>query len=277
MTFEQKAIFEKLSASLPKLHVRFKEQLCSLVKVHNVILCHEIDQTLINITHMPKKNSSEPIVIPWRGKYLAVQYEPLTPWENNYQKGIGLLLISQIMKNVLLEWENDYLETVIYQDDLTNVYNYRRLCEDLEGHLSQERIFTLAFFDIDDLKKINEKHGHYVGSKIIKHMASKLSAELGKAYYIYRYGGDEFICLFDQLKVDEVRLALNRVTVSLEKNPFKTDQGEKIYTGVSVGLAEFPKDGRTMKEIISLADKMMFSAKKVGKVKVIDPNEKKAA
>lgn len=277
MTFEQKAIFEKLSASLPKLHVRLKEQLCSLVRVSNVILCNEVDQTLVKITQGPNAKSAEPIVLPWRGKYIAVYYETLTPWENNYQKGIGLLLITQMMKNVLLEWENDYLETVIYQDDLTNVYNYRRLCEDLESHLSRERIFTLAFFDIDDLKKINEKYGHYVGSRIIKHMAIKLSSELGKAYHLYRYGGDEFVCLFDQLGSQEVKSALDKVTASLERQPFKTDQGESIYTGISIGLAEFPKDGRTMQDIINLADKMMFCAKKVGKVKVLDLKNKKAA
>lgn len=275
MTFEQKAIFEKLVASLPKLQLRLKEQLCSLVRVHHVVMCNEIDHNLVKVSRQLSTLSLEPILVPWRGKYLSIEYSPLTPWENTHQKNLGLLLITQIIKNVLLEWENDYLEMMIYQDDLTNVFNYRRLCEDLEEHLTKDRVFTLAFFDIDDLKKINQQYGHFVGSKIIKHLAGKLSHELGKAYHLYRYGGDEFVCLFDLLTSEEVKVALAKVTTSLEKEPFMTDKGVKIPMSISVGVAEFPKDGKSMQEIIDLADKMMFCAKKDGKIKVVDFNKNK--
>ena len=275
MTFDQKVLFEKLVNSLPKLHIKLKEQLHSLVKVHSIVPTSEVDNDVSNIFKMNDIHKETPILIPWRGKYLLINYEPYTPWDNASQKSLGLLLITQIIKNVLLEWENDHLEMMIYQDDLTNVYNYRRLCEDLESQLKQDRVFTLAFFDIDDLKKINEVHGHFVGSRIIKHMAKRLSSELGKSYQLYRYGGDEFVCLFDQLESKQVQLALENVMKFLQRDPFITDQGQVIPMGISVGLAEFPKDGNSMKEIIELADKMMYSAKKIGKFKVIQPTTNK--
>ncbi len=279
MTFEQKVIFEKLVSSIPKLQLRLKEQLGSLLKVKALSLSQEVDQEVSKISYAT--NLTEvPIVVPWRGKYLIIHYSLLTPWDGQHQKNLGMVLINQIIKNVLLEWENDYLEMMIYQDDLTNVFNYRRLCEDLENHLQQDRIFTLAFFDIDDLKKINEKHGHFVGSKIIKFIAQKLHSELGKTYHLYRYGGDEFVCLFDQLASTQVNFALDKVISALENEPYLTEQGISIRMGISVGVAEFPKDGKTMKEIIDLADQMMFNAKKDGKRKILKTdllNNKKVA
>lgn len=279
MTFEQKVIFEKLVSSIPKLQLRLKEQLGSLLKVKALSLSQEVDQEVSKISYAT--NLTEvPIVVPWRGKYLIIHYSLLTPWDDKHQKNLGMVLINQIIKNVLLEWENDYLEMMIYQDDLTNVFNYRRLCEDLENHLQQDRIFTLAFFDIDDLKKINEKHGHFVGSKIIKFIAQKLHSELGKTYHLYRYGGDEFVCLFDQLASTQVNSALDKVINALENEPYLTEQGISIRMGISVGVAEFPKDGKTMKEIIDLADQMMFNAKKDGKRKILKTdllNNKKVA
>lgn len=279
MTFEQKIIFEKLVASLPKLQLRLKEQLGALIKVKAMSLLPEVERDLEKININQQNVVDAPIIVPWRGKYLLIHYSTLTSWDDNQQKNLGMVLINQIIKNVLLEWENDFLEMMIYQDDLTNVFNYRRLCEDLENQLKQDRVFTLAFFDINDLKKINEKHGHYVGSKIIKFIAQKLHCELGTTYHLYRYGGDEFVCLFDQLSTSQVKPALDKVIIALEAQPYLTDQGLSIPMGISVGVAEFPKDGKTMKEIIDLADKMMFCAKKDGKNKVIeqDSNGKKAA
>ncbi len=279
MTFEQKIIFEKLVASLPKLQLRLKEQLGALINVKAMSLSTEVDHDLEKTKPIDLKMIDAPIIVPWRGKYLLLHYSVITPWDDKHQKNLGMVLINQIIKNVLLEWENDYLEMMIYQDDLTNVFNYRRLCEDLESHLQKDRIFTLAFFDIDDLKKINEKHGHFVGSRIIKFLAKKLHTELGTTYHLYRYGGDEFVCLFDQMSTAQVKPALDKVVIALETEPYLTDQGVSIPMGISVGVAEFPKDGKTMKEIINLADRMMFCAKKDGKTKVIQKNinGKKAA
>lgn len=279
MTFEQKIIFEKLVASLPKLQLRLKEQLGALIKVKAMSLTYEVNEDFLRNRPSNMSDDDAPILVPWRGKYLLIHYAKLTPWDDPHQKNLALVLINQIIKNVLLEWENDYLEMMIYQDDLTNVFNYRRLCEDLENHLQKERVFTLAFFDIDDLKKINEKFGHFIGSRIIKFLAQKLYVELGKTYHLYRYGGDEFVCLFDQLTTSEVKPALDKVVIALENEPYLTDQGISIPMGISVGVAEFPKDGKSMKDIIDLADKMMFSAKKEGKNKIIDKSliNKKAA
>ena len=247
-----------------------QKQLNSTVHINSVVPTAEVKSLTLS--------SDQQLIIPWRGKYLLVNYTPVCRWEDEKQKNVGLLLVSQMIKNSLLEWENEYLEKMIYQDDLTNVFNYRRLCEDLEHQLKKDKIFTLAFFDIDDLKKINEKYGHYVGSKIIKQMAQRLSVELGSQYQLYRYGGDEFVCLFDKQSADEVQKALQKMMVKLEHEPFVTDDGTKIPMGLSVGLAEFPLHGNSMKEIIELADNMMFCAKKSGKHKVLQPNKfKKAA
>ena len=153
--FDQKIIVEKLVSSLPKLQMRLKEQLGSLIHVKALTLTEDIDHDASKVyKNIQSKNA--PVIVPWRGKYLLIHYALLTPWDDQQQQGLGLVLINQIIKNVLLEWENDYLEMMIYQDDLTNVFNYRRLFEDLESHLQDNRVFTLAFFDIDDLKKINE-------------------------------------------------------------------------------------------------------------------------
>jgi len=273
MTFDQQALFDNLVADMPSFLTKLQKQLSATVHICAVVPMEEVTGSF-----SVNPRSGAPLVIPWRGKYLLIHYTQVCKWDDEKQKNLGMLLVSQIIKNCLLEWENCYLEKMVYQDDLTNVFNYRRLCEDLDHQLKESHVFTLAFFDIDDLKKANEAYGHYVGSKMIKQMALKLSLELGANYQLYRYGGDEFVCLFNNQGASEVQKGLQSMMAKLEQEPFIADDGTKIPMSLSVGLAEFPLHGNTMKEIIELADNMMFCAKKSGKQKVVQPDKfKKAA
>jgi diguanylate cyclase (GGDEF)-like protein len=161
------------------------------------------------------------------------------------------------------------LEFHIYQDDLTEVHNYRCLYKDIEfeiNNATSEKVpFTLAFIDLDNFKSVNDKHGHIVGSSILKKV-SKLFLEFkNEQMKVYRYGGDEFVVLLRKLKEADSKKPVFDLVEKISELSFDIGEEEKYSIQLSIGFAEFPRDGSNFNEIIAIADKMMYEAKKVRK------------
>jgi diguanylate cyclase (GGDEF)-like protein len=192
-------------------------------------------------------------------------------------------LLSKVFKESFEAWiwkqYFDFCAPLVFQDDLTHVYNYRKLVYDLQNLISannqQERPtpFSLIFMDIDDLKKINNKYGHRTGSQLIRDLATKLRHDLTDEYIIYRYGGDEFILLVEGKDPQHVMQELELIQNRLSKNCFKTRHGHQLKLTFSLGVVQYPQHGISLEELIDLADSMMYHAKKVGGKKILTPEE----
>ena len=164
----------------------------------------------------------------------------------------------------------DSLEFHIYKDDLTEVLNYRCLYKDVKAHIEHckesDEKFTLVFVDLDNFKSINDRHGHIVGSSLLKQLSEKLIKYNDKnEFKIYRYGGDEFVFLCEDSDTVEAERRVSRVLAKLAKDKFQISEDNERNIELSVGFAEFPTDGETFQEIVAIADKMMYEAKKQGK------------
>lgn len=169
------------------------------------------------------------------------------------------------------------MEELVYTDDVTGLFNQRKLNQDLETALKKHRQinenFSILFIDIDFFKSVNDNHGHMVGTKILFDLASLLSCTVRESDYIYRYGGDEFVLLIPNTGPDAAKVIGERILNSIKGHTFELARpGEKenspYQLSVSIGVASFPENAKNREDILELADKMMYQAKKTGRGKV---------
>jgi len=193
-----------------------------------------------------------------------------------------LNLFSVFMSNVSKGWtlldELKKVENLIHVDDVTGLYNQRKLHKDLDMAISRykelKEEFCLLFIDIDHFKKVNDGHGHLVGTHLLSAMGKLLNHTLRESDLIYRYGGDEFVMLIPDVTHDIGKVIGNRVLDAVKAEIFKvtsqTDNTKKdeFNLTVSIGVATYPRDASNKEDILSIADRMMYEAKKGGRGRV---------
>lgn len=171
----------------------------------------------------------------------------------------------------------DKIRLLSLTDEVTGLYNQRKLLEDLDHFIARyphdKQTFSLLFVDIDYFKNVNDQFGHVVGSQILIDMAAVLRTELRSSDLIYRYGGDEFIVLLPKSTVEESKRIATRISDAVKAAEFNIDHDKKYKLSLSIGIADFPSDADSAKSIIEFADKMMYMSKKSGRGKVFHITE----
>jgi diguanylate cyclase (GGDEF)-like protein len=183
-------------------------------------------------------------------------------------------IIETEVENHILRLDTKFLEKYVYQDDLTQVFNYRRLYVDIEDSIRKAKLtgknFCLVFIDIDNFKKINDHYGHFVGSSLLQKLSDAFNERCKQLFTIYRYGGDEFVFLCSDISLDVLSSELEKLTDGIFQNKFELENGQSYQMSLSVGFAEYPTHGKNFKEMIEIADKMMYECKKVKSKKVVN-------
>ncbi|MBY0515774.1 MAG: GGDEF domain-containing protein [Bacteriovoracaceae bacterium] len=168
--------------------------------------------------------------------------------------------------------ESERMRRLALTDEITGLWNQRRLTQDLEEKVELESPFALLFIDIDFFKSVNDQFGHVHGSQLLIDMASILRRELRGSDLIYRYGGDEFIVLLPETNIEEAKQTALRLSASIKANEFEV-QDKPYKLSLSVGLAVYPEDAKSARALIDFADQMMYMSKKSGRGKVFHVNE----
>ena len=179
--------------------------------------------------------------------------------------------------------EADNLKSLVHIDDVTGLYNQRKFVIDIDYAMDEyekmRKSFSLIFVDIDHFKKVNDGHGHLVGSSLLKDVAKILKDTVRDGDLCYRYGGDEFVVLIPFSEYKEAQIVADRILENIKSETFTVQEGEGIGDAsefkltVSIGIANFPNDARTKVDIINMADKMMYKAKQSGRGKVCSADE----
>ena len=207
--------------------------------------------------------------------------------ENMYQIGVfrgtafdeapdvlnALVNFLENINNKFNEWKDiQQQNSLIYMDDLTGLFNQRKLYIDMEDSHRQYKEynhkFCVFFIDIDHFKSINDHNGHIQGSRILYQLGMHIKRIMRDEDLIYRYGGDEFVVIIGNIEKDECETVANRLLKKIKEKDFDVGKGKKYKLSVSIGVALFPDDTSNTDDILEMADQMMYQAKNSGRGKV---------
>ena len=179
-------------------------------------------------------------------------------------------LKTKVDKNeLLIKTEKNFWNSRAIEDPLTKLPNRLLLHNDLRSALAEANRMNshvgIIFFDLDGFKQVNDQHGHQTGDLLLAEVAKRLVVYVRPGDKVIRYGGDEFIIIFNNL---ESRLELEGLIERLSEqinSPFDIN-GQTLNIRASIGVTFYPLDGSNDPEVlISHADEAMYVAKKLGK------------
>jgi diguanylate cyclase (GGDEF)-like protein len=156
------------------------------------------------------------------------------------------------------------------KDDITLAYNQKYLRAYIRNEIERCKryppsFFSLVFFDLDNLKAINEDHGHLIGTEVLKQVAAVLRQQVRKIDLLARFGGDEFVIILLKTKTDRAYDVCSRIKKNMEATTFLKDKNLNIKMTGCFGISSFPRDGDTVEELIRKADAAMYDVKHKGK------------
>jgi diguanylate cyclase (GGDEF)-like protein len=156
-------------------------------------------------------------------------------------------------------------------DPLTGLFNRTFFFAAVEREIARSarsgRGFCLLMMDLDELKQINDRHGHFFGDRVLRGVGEVIRAGGRRIDTSARYGGDEFVVLLPEtdptgayVLAEKIRLGVADLRVDVA--------GTLIQPSVSIGVVSYPDDGRTSDELMITADSSMYHSKRAGKNRV---------
>jgi diguanylate cyclase (GGDEF)-like protein len=156
-------------------------------------------------------------------------------------------------------------------DELTGVFNVRAFnalaAQEFRLAARYRRELSLMMIDSDDLKRMNDTHGHEAGDKLIRAVVTGIRASIKSSDIVARYGGDEFVCIFPSAGAGAAAGIGERIRRHIADAPLKVD-GQDIPMSVSIGVASFPRHGEKFESVARNADKALYLSKSEGRNRV---------
>lgn len=163
----------------------------------------------------------------------------------------------------------NHLKHVALTDELTGIGNRRHCMDQLKKRIQENKRYhhplCIILMDIDDFKTINDTYGHDAGDAVLKRMCQMAEDTIRTTDSIYRLGGDEFVIIMPETEVATAQTAVERLISLFDHHIVKYNE-QKIHFSCSAGMAQFePKTMIDENELLVVADKALYEAKKAGK------------
>jgi len=169
--------------------------------------------------------------------------------------------------NVKLRSSENKYRFLAHHDELTNLPNRNYLQEKLQELIKQDQYrnkkVTIFFMDLDNLKHINDNHGHKTGDVVLLLVGRRLKQCFRSEDIIARVGGDEFIGITLENESDFSMTVAKRILTEIRR-PFRCDN-HIVETSLSIGIAAYPLNGNNISDVIEVADEMLYKVKRAGK------------
>lgn len=156
-----------------------------------------------------------------------------------------------------------HLRALASLDPLTKVSNVARFYDELGIMEAGDESFAVLLVDVDDLKVLNDRHGHQAGSSAIQMVANALRRVVRTSDCVARFGGDEFVIILKDADRVGAHVVVNRLRSVLAENYIPS--APDVQVTVSVGVALFGEDGTTSEELLAASDEAMYVDKRTRK------------
>jgi len=160
-------------------------------------------------------------------------------------------------------------EALSVTDDLTQLYNSRYLHEVLRKETKRavrSRLpLSLLFVDLDGFKRINDAHGHLLGSRALVEAAAVIRSSARETDIVARYGGDEFSLVLPETGAEGAMAVATRLRDRIARHVFLSDRGPGSRLTASIGVATMPEAAETADGLLEAADAAMYRVKEEGK------------
>ena len=160
------------------------------------------------------------------------------------------------------------------KDPLTGFHTKEGLNEYLSSKMSgsayeKTKPMSVIILDLDNFKGINDRFGHMAGDDALRFFSGAMNTALKGQHFVARYGGDEFvIVMFDSEDGRGGTEVGSRIKAVLNKERFNSPVGP-LKIGSSIGISNYPHDGKTPREILEAADQALYYVKKHGRKKAL--------
>ncbi|HVK55659.1 MAG TPA: EAL domain-containing protein, partial [Burkholderiales bacterium] len=186
------------------------------------------------------------------------------------EQTIDLIAAKEAAENAMREAKQAEERTryLAFNDPLTGLPNRVLLLERLNQAIAQvkrhNKQFALLFIDLDRFKNINDSLGHFVGDKLLREVAKRLTTCVRQTDTVSRQGGDEFIILLPEIGSVDSAVEVAEKLLAIVAQPYLIDGCELSVTH-SIGISIFPDDGDDIEDIMRKADTAMYKAKEAGR------------
>jgi diguanylate cyclase (GGDEF)-like protein len=157
-------------------------------------------------------------------------------------------------------------------DALTGVLNRGTFLEEFGREVSRSErdatVFSLAIFDLDHFKRLNDRYGHPVGDQVLKSVVDTMRVTIRRHDLIGRYGGEEFALLMPNTGKETALRVAERIRREIELKGVEIG-GKRVDLTISGGVATFQLDGHDWDSLLIAADNALYAAKNAGRNRII--------
>ncbi len=161
------------------------------------------------------------------------------------------------------------MEKMARIDSMTGLLNRQTIMEEMHKEFAiAERKETSVFIvlaDLDHFKTINDTYGHLLGDHVIRAFASVLSSSRRAGEAVGRFGGEEFLILLPNTNRDGAEAVAAKILEEVRAKELILDSGDTLKFRVSLGMAQYPKDGLHETDVLHKADLALYGAKAQGR------------
>jgi diguanylate cyclase (GGDEF)-like protein len=151
-------------------------------------------------------------------------------------------------------------------DEYTGLYNARYLHQVLEDLIQkprgQEPTFAIVFVDIDNFKHVVDTQGHLLGTQALREIGQTFSSCLSEQDILVKYGGDEYVIILPDKNRQQATKLTEKILQTLRASCYLASESDSVKVTASFGIAMYPEDAQMKEDLVSLADKTMFTVKR---------------
>jgi diguanylate cyclase (GGDEF)-like protein len=227
---------------------------------------HLLDQELLSLLHLSKQTLDEMC----RLKDELENKEHSLRWHSLELQRKNLELQEISFTDVLTGlWNRRYLEEILPAEAGQVLRNYQR-ARGSEVRKMDHRDLVFIMVDMDFFKKVNDRHGHPAGDRLLQLVAQRLSTVVRKSDVLVRWGGEEFLIMSRSADPSGIPAFCSRILEVMASEPFDLGHGIAVKRTCSVGWAPYPWsrsafEAICVEESIALADAALYRAKALGR------------